>query len=120
MEDIPLLIEYFSKLFSITDVQIPLEVFSNYNWPGNIRELQNEVKRFVVLGEKQTIGNGLNKNCLNNNGNNSLSSKMDEYEKMQIIEALRICHNIKSKAAKMLNIPEATLHRKIRIYNIHL
>lgn len=56
-DDIPLLIEYFSK--KVTDEQgIPLKTFSDkaikllkaYDWTGNIRELRNVVERLIILG----------------------------------------------------------------------
>ena len=59
-EDIPLLIEYFSKKIS-TEQGMPLKKFSDeaikrlqaYDWTGNIRELRNVVERLLILGGKE-------------------------------------------------------------------
>jgi transcriptional regulator with GAF, ATPase, and Fis domain len=58
-EDIPYLIDYFTKKFQAQLNKKPLRSISkrtaqkliNYHWPGNVRELQNEIKRIIVLGE---------------------------------------------------------------------
>jgi transcriptional regulator with GAF, ATPase, and Fis domain len=57
-EDIPLLVEYFVKQFAaragtkITKIErASLELFESYQWPGNIRELQNVVERAIILSE---------------------------------------------------------------------
>jgi two-component system response regulator AtoC len=61
-EDIPLLVDYFLKKYSVQynkpyselDAEV-LELFSQHDWPGNIRELENMIKRAVVLGANATI-----------------------------------------------------------------
>jgi transcriptional regulator with PAS, ATPase and Fis domain len=58
-EDIPLLMDYFTKKYQTRLNKKPLRRISkrtaqkliNYHWPGNVRELQNEIKRIIVLGE---------------------------------------------------------------------
>src|SRR5262252_7108246 len=61
-EDIPLLVEYFVRRFAkgtgktIRHIGKPtLERLQAYNWPGNIRELQNVVERAVILSEGDTF-----------------------------------------------------------------
>jgi len=63
-EDIPLLIDFFSKKIS-EEQGNPEKTFSNeavqllqkYDWTGNIRELRNVVERLIILGEKQISEN---------------------------------------------------------------
>jgi transcriptional regulator with PAS, ATPase and Fis domain len=58
-EDIPLLIDYFTKKYHSRLNGKPLRILSkgilekliNYHWPGNVRELQNILKRIIVLGD---------------------------------------------------------------------
>jgi transcriptional regulator with GAF, ATPase, and Fis domain len=60
-EDIPLLIDYFTKKYHSQLNRKPLNAISksvaekliNYHWPGNVRELQNVLKRTIVLGDSE-------------------------------------------------------------------
>jgi two-component system response regulator AtoC len=61
-EDIPILVEYFLKTlnrsFGRTAVPISptlMRILQAYHWPGNIRELENLMKRYVVLGSEEAI-----------------------------------------------------------------
>src|SRR5574341_104617 len=58
-EDIPLLVDYFlaryAEMYNRDRVKISprlMEMFLGYAWPGNIRELENNIKRFVILGNE--------------------------------------------------------------------
>ena len=61
-EDVPILVDYFLKTFnrSFGRAAVPisptlLRVLQAYHWPGNIRELENLMKRYVVLGSEEAI-----------------------------------------------------------------
>ncbi|HHI97097.1 MAG TPA: sigma-54-dependent Fis family transcriptional regulator [Thermodesulfatator atlanticus] len=61
-EDIPLLCDYFVKLYrnkyNVPDFELPrylLDLFMQYHWPGNVRELENYIKRLVVLGDFEEV-----------------------------------------------------------------
>jgi two-component system response regulator AtoC len=60
-EEIPILIEHFRRKFNTQygrTVDVPpdtVRVFVEYHWPGNIRELENAVKRVVVLGSARPV-----------------------------------------------------------------
>jgi len=96
-------------------------IFQNYNWPGNLRELQNCVKRATLL----TQGDFIKSDVLpaeffqvqqqsTSNGSFSLSDN----EKETIIHALSRTQNNKSEAAKLLKITRKTLYNKLKQYNI--
>ena len=62
-EDIPLLIAYYLRHYSLEYGKKPksisaeaLRAFLNYHWPGNVSELINVIERFVILVEDETIG----------------------------------------------------------------
>jgi two-component system response regulator HydG len=95
-------------------------VFMNYDWPGNLRELKNVVKRATLLTKGKFIT--LNeipvelyeKPFLNNqsglfNGSN---------EPDRILKALEVSEFNKSRAARLLNIDRKTLYNKLKQYNI--
>jgi two-component system response regulator AtoC len=60
-EEIPVLLDHFLKKFNVQygrTVDVPTETqraFFEYHWPGNIRELENAVKRVVVLGSSRSV-----------------------------------------------------------------
>ena len=60
-EEIPLLVEHFKRKFNAQfsrSVDVPQETiraFTEYHWPGNLRELENNIKRIVVLGSARTV-----------------------------------------------------------------
>ena len=97
-------------------------IFQNYNWPGNLRELQNCVKRATLLSQGDFIKSDvlpaeffqIPKQPQGSNGNFSLS----ENEKEAIIHALSKAQNNKSEAAKLLKITRKTLYNKLKQYNI--
>jgi two-component system response regulator AtoC len=61
-EDVPLLVEYFLKryaeMYNRNTVKISprlMEMFHEYSWPGNVREMENNIKRFVILGNEEQL-----------------------------------------------------------------
>lgn len=98
-------------------------IFQNYNWPGNLRELQNCVKRATLLSRGDYIESDVlpaeffqvqKTNQQSSNDTFSLS----ENEKETIIHALSRTQNNKSEAAKLLKITRKTLYNKLKQYNI--
>lgn len=129
-EDLPLFADFFLRKANRSlgknvegfseDVK---DIFRQYHWPGNLRELQNVIKRAVLL----TSGNTVEKEALpkevyrskESNVNVDNFSKAD-YEKEQIVKALKQSNFNKSKAAKLLQITRKTLYNKINHYNLDL
>ncbi|MDR7372581.1 sigma-54 dependent transcriptional regulator [Flavobacterium aquidurense] len=98
-------------------------IFQKYNWPGNLRELQNCVKRATLLSRGNFIESDVlpaeffqiqKQNFQSSNETFSLS----ENEKETIIHALSKTQNNKSEAAKLLKITRKTLYNKLKQYNI--
>jgi two-component system response regulator AtoC len=95
-DDIPLLVEYFltrfSEMYNRERVKISprlSEMFLEYSWQGNVRELENIVKRFVILGnENQLISEFMRKK-----ENGSYSSYGGEMEEVARLPVPRVAAN---------------------------
>lgn len=100
-----------------------LEVFQDYDWPGNIRELENTIERLVVTCHEDCIGsNALSETCLrkfgpSKEGIDSLQGCLEREECRLIAEAYRKAGSTR-KAAKILKISQASMVNKMKKYNI--
>jgi two-component system, NtrC family, response regulator HydG len=105
--------------------------FMNYQWYGNLRELNNVVKRAVLLtsGEKvqpDSLPEEITRPRLSvvqevhssGDDGKTLKSASGEAEKQAIINALEASRFNKSKAADLLKIDRKTLYNKLKLYNI--
>ena len=99
-----------------------ISIFRKYHWPGNLRELQNIIKRAVLLTPGTLIeANVLPKELFEPNKNIADANfSKDAYEKEQILRALKETNFNKSKAANLLQITRKTLYNKISFYNLDL
>lgn len=99
------------------------EIFSQYSWPGNLREMQNIIKRAVLLSEEKLIQKNvlpphLIEESFQEEKNYSLFKNKNEEELIR--EALEEAGGNKSKAARILSIDRKTLYNKLKQYNIKL
>jgi formate hydrogenlyase transcriptional activator len=129
--DIPLLVEYFvgryAKAAGKKIRQIgkqTLEQLSAYDWPGNIRELQNVVERAVILSERDTFfvdESWLKRERAESRQPREGLSTLSDREVEMIEAALAECYGRTSGpsgAAAKLGIPRSTLESKIRRFGI--
>ncbi|MBD0723867.1 sigma-54-dependent Fis family transcriptional regulator [Flavobacterium sp. L1I52] len=97
-----------------------VNIFQNYPWPGNLRELQNCVKRATLLTQGDFIESTvLPVEFFQQNETKNTSFSLSENEKEAIENALVKTKNNKSEAAKLLKITRKTLYNKLKLYNIH-
>jgi formate hydrogenlyase transcriptional activator len=126
-EDIPLLVEYFVARFakhtgkSVRRIgKGTLETLMAYEWPGNIRELQNVVERAVILCEGDTFDvdpKWLERGSTDTTRSHSRLSALADREVKMIEAALAASHGRisgPSGAAAKLGIPRQTLESKIK------
>jgi two-component system response regulator HydG len=97
-------------------------IFQNYSWPGNLRELQNCVKRATLLSRGDFIESDVLPaeffQIQKQQPSGSDVFSLSENEKETIIHALSKAQNNKSEAAKLLKITRKTLYNKLKQYNI--
>lgn len=99
-----------------------IEAFKNYNWPGNLRELKNMVKRAVLLTQDDLIPLKVLPHEISTAQANETEYGLfkNKNEEQLIIEALEKTGGNKSKAARMLSIDRKTLYNKLKQYGIKL
>ncbi|WP_411029035.1 sigma-54-dependent transcriptional regulator [Spongiimicrobium sp. 3-5] len=98
-----------------------LEYFNQYNWPGNLRELKNVIKRAVLLTSNDFIAlDALPKEITSGSAQKTMGEDFSKaaYEKDQILKALKKTNFNKSKAAKLLQVTRKTLYNRINHYNL--
>lgn len=137
IEDLPLFADHFlQQANNELGKQIQgfsqevLEIFNGYQWPGNIRELRNVIRRAVLVEQGKTIGNkslppeiitGKHKTqgpLLGTSKPDNLRDLKEIAEKEMILSTLEKVRFNKSKAATLLNIDRKTLYNKIKQYGL--
>jgi PAS domain S-box-containing protein len=130
--DLPLLIEHILKRICTTKHTIinqidetAMEVLLNYDYPGNVRELENILEHALIICRGDTIKQKhfplwLLKNAAKHHpdGSTSNGERQAWDEKDRIIEMLRRYRWNKSQAARAMNIDRTTLWRKMKKYHI--
>ena len=137
-EDIPLLLNYFSKKIaelngiSETKLDTNFYLFYKYEWPGNVRELRNLVERISILSinENSNNINQLVQDSLSqknipvdtNTNENVLSYPLKEarekFEKDYLASQLKKYKGNISKTAKFVGMERSALHRKLKSLGI--
>jgi DNA-binding NtrC family response regulator len=123
VEDIPLLVEYFIRKYCTTmnkpvitiDPAASKRILA-YQFPGNIRELENMIERAIVVGNGRKIGVGdlpFGKDVVE-----SSVESLEDFEKAFILQILnKYSWNI-SRTAQALKVDRVTLYNKIKKYSL--
>ena len=134
-EDIPLLADHFlnkyasSAMKSIEAISADaLQLLMQYDFPGNVRELENAIERAVLLEKTEQ----LQPSNLPPQISSMIASEpilyfrdptkiplLQEVERQTLAHALKVSNNNVTKAAKALNIDRSTLYRKLKLYQLH-
>jgi transcriptional regulator with GAF, ATPase, and Fis domain len=134
-EDIPLLANHFLTRFASEMgkpiagfTQQAMELLQAYDFPGNVRELQNEVQRLMIqvdpgafvtpdlLSPRVRQVEGILDKIRPTKG--TLKEMMDQVERWLLIESLRENSNNKTASAKLLGITREGLHKKLRQFGL--
>jgi len=134
MEDVPLLIDYFLKLYSEKLNRPPLqlsyeakECLFSYHYPGNVRELSNIIEYAVALSPHEQIRiEDLPSHMIQEQTGVDADSSttiaipfgisLKEVEKIIILETLHACNGHKGKTADILGISDRSLRDKLKMY----
>jgi two-component system response regulator HydG len=128
-EDIPMLVEYFlsrghSRVLNRGQEMTPeaMQALMKYDWPGNIRELQNLCERLQILADNQAIHTSDLPDSILKPENKLVIGQYDpslslhELERRYIVEALKHFEGNKTQAANALGITIKTLYNKLHEY----
>jgi two-component system response regulator HydG len=126
--DIPLLLQHFLKQFNSEQGKNvsgfdpeAMRVLLNYNWPGNIRELENCIEHAVILAKTNMVSiSDLPSALTTPTDRISPTEKrtMDTHEETLIREVLQECSWNKQHAANRLGISRSTLYEKMKKFRI--
>jgi DNA-binding NtrC family response regulator len=101
-----------------------VERLTNFDWPGNIRQLQNEIQRAVLLSEGNEVAMSDLSVAANRSGsisgeeNDTSFTLLEGVERNAIIQTLKESNGNKLETAKRLGIGRQTLYNKIKAYGI--
>ncbi len=133
-KDIKALVDYFTEKFNVTyklsKVVSPeaMEVLKDFDWPGNIRELENVMERLMIssddeiITKRQTeraigVPTDLSGADLSGIEGKSLEELMDAYEK-SILESMLAKYKRASEVGRALNVNKSTLSRRMKKYGL--
>lgn len=131
--DIPVLVHHFLDRYArgenLQVTAAAMKSLLQYDWPGNIRELENCIARAVTLGDHRTIDVGDLPPAIRSESSLPSTTSIEdsaslsttalaEMERMTILRVFEQAGGDKALAGKMLGISRATLYRKLKRYNI--
>jgi transcriptional regulator with PAS, ATPase and Fis domain len=113
----------FSKEMNLNKTFSPeaIDSIKNYDWPGNVREIINKIRRAVVISKETAITPAdldLDIPTINMFATPSLKEVKSTIEKQKLIEALRSCNNNISKVARVLGISRPSVYSLKKKYGI--
>ena len=134
-EDIPLLANYFLEQYTQnTDKSIhaisagALQLLTQYDFPGNVRELENVIERAVLLETTDLLQpNNLSEQILSILSSQDASTApadpieilpLADVERQALVHAFKTTDNNITKAAQALGISRSTLYRKLKLYEL--
>jgi DNA-binding NtrC family response regulator len=126
VDDIPVLAFHFLRLYCEKYNKpgkkintLALEKLSNYQWPGNIREMQHSIEKAVILSDSSVLGpSDFSFNTASKGSADNDNITLEEMEKKLIAESIRKHDNNLSVVASRLGITRQTLYNKLKKYDL--
>ncbi|RKY65473.1 MAG: hypothetical protein DRQ08_05740, partial [Candidatus Latescibacterota bacterium] len=124
-EDIPLLVQHFLKMYGeregkegLTVSEKAMDILMDYDWPGNIRELENAVERAVILAKGKVLKpeNFFVGSMFREREPHGEATTLAEMERRLILRTLREEGGNRTRTAQRLGISVRTLRNKLRQY----
>ena len=124
-EDIPLLCKHFLQKYSLKEGKEidsfssnALQVLMDYEWPGNVRQLENAISHAVILTQGRVIERRHLPKFLKQSVPEPTTTCLAENERQLILNMLQESDWNKHKAARRLKISRSTLYSKIRRHGL--
>jgi two-component system, NtrC family, response regulator HydG len=99
------------------------EILKSYEWPGNVRQLQNEIQRAVLMTDSNIIDVGdlsISEFPKDEEPENTSLTLLEGMERQTIVQMLKETSGNKLETARRLGIGRQTLYNKIKAYNINV
>jgi len=124
-EDIPQLSRHFLDKFSVKEGKgireispDAMQALMDYNWPGNVRQLENALSYAVIISQDETIKGKHLPPFLKEAAGEPVQISLSENERRLILRALEESNWNKHDAARRLQVSRSTLYSKIRRYGL--
>ncbi len=132
-DDIPVLVNHFLNLKS-KQLDVPTKTLSpqamnlllDHDWPGNVRELENSVEKLMILSTNEVLEDEDVKSIVFNSAPirsqtlKSLTDMTREFKKDCLLKALNSTGGNVTKAAELLQIDRAHLHKLIKEFGLQI
>ncbi len=128
-QDIPLLVEHFVKKHagdrSLKVTRAAIAKLSSFSWPGNVRQLENELRRALVLSDGvidvADLSDDLRRGgaAASHGGTLDVRARVDWLETELLVEALNKTHGNQTRAAQMLGLSRFGLQKMVKRLGIH-
>jgi DNA-binding NtrC family response regulator len=124
-EDVPLMVAHFVKKHAagakVTVTRAAMAKLATFPWPGNVRQLENEVRRALVLGEgvidvaqlSQDVARG-GPSASRGGGGMDMRSRVDALEAEMLVEALEKTRGNQTRAAQVLGLSRFGLQKMMK------
>jgi len=127
-EDIPLLAQHFLKKFAVENNKEvtgfspeATDFLLKYDWPGNVREMENAIERAIILAQNPVIEVAdLPQPELVAAGSTPPEKNLKQVEKDHILNVLTETGGNYTEAARILGISRMTLYNKAKAYGLHV